>query len=76
MASNYEVALKEEMKKVIRNFHHFDLDTITLLYSRTGNPCRKALDRGEFFYSHPDVPNIAFPTRKRAAEHALNKREG
>lgn len=69
--TNYEVALKAEMKNVIRHFHHFTTDQISLLYSKVGNPCRKALDRGEFFYSHPRVPGIAFSTRSAAARYAL-----
>lgn len=73
MAGNYEIVLKGEMKKVIRHFHHFTVDQISLLYSKPGRPCRKALDRGEFFYSHPEVPGIAFRTRSQAAEYAMRK---
>lgn len=69
--SNFDVALKAEMKKVVRHFQHFSTDQISLLYSLSGNPCRKALNRGEFFYSHPAIPNIAFPTRSAAARRAL-----
>jgi hypothetical protein len=69
--SNFDAALKAEMKNVIRHFQRLDSDQISLLYSRPGNPCRKALDRGEFFYSHPAVPGIAFQTRSAAARHAL-----
>jgi hypothetical protein len=71
MATNYEIALKAEMKKVVRHFHHFTVDQISLLYSKVGNPCRKALDGGEFFYSHPEVPGIAFKTRSQAARYAM-----
>lgn len=72
--SNYEVALKAEMKKVIRHFHHFSVDQISLLYSKVGNPCRAALNRGEFFYSHPEVPGISFKRRSDAANYALRGR--
>lgn len=71
--SNFEVARKAEMKRVVRCFQRYDTDQISLLYSHPGNPCRKALDRGEFYYVHPDVPNRAFPTRSRAADYALRQ---
>lgn len=69
--SNFEIALAAEMKKVVRCFQHYTADHVALLYSRVGNPCRKALDRGEFFYCHPDVPGLAFRTRSEAARYAL-----
>lgn len=70
--SNFDLALKAEMKNVVRHFQRFDTDQIALLYSKPGNPCRKALDRGEFFYSHPSMPGIAFATRSAAARRALS----
>jgi hypothetical protein len=72
MDSNYETALKAEMKKVIRCFHRHDTDAIAILRSRRGRPCQEALDGGVFFYSHPSVPGIAFRTRSQAAEYAMN----
>lgn len=71
MATNYEAALKAEAKKVVRVFQRYTVDQIVTLYSKPGRPCRKALDRGEFFYIHPAIPGIAFRTRGQAAERAL-----
>jgi hypothetical protein len=75
MASNYDVALKAEAKKVTRCFHHYDTDQIALLYSRQGNPSRDALNRGVFFYIHPEIPNVAFSKRFDAAREALRRQE-
>lgn len=69
--SNYEEALQAETKKVVRIFHHYTTDQVSLLYSRGGRPSRKAIDRGEFFYTHPDCPGVSFPTRGAAAKYAL-----
>jgi len=71
--SNYDVALKAEAKKVVRLFHHYDTDQISLLFSRKGNPSVDALNRGVFFYAHPDLPNVAFPKRYDAARAALRR---
>ena len=71
MATNLEVALKAEMKRVTRCFQPLSSDHVSLLNSKVGRPCRKARDRGEFFYTHPQVPGIAFRRRSDAARYAL-----
>jgi hypothetical protein len=70
--SNFEAALKAEMKKVVRRFHHYSTDRVALLRSRVGTPDRKAVDGGEFFYVHPDVHGICFRSRSQAASYALD----
>jgi hypothetical protein len=69
--TNFEMAVKSEMKKVVRGFHHYSTDQVSLLRNRVGRPCRKALDEGEFFYTHPDVSGICFRSRSQAASYAL-----
>lgn len=70
MTSNYENALKAEMKRVVRCFQRYtheqrsNHDTL-----HVGIRQRHAV--GEFFYVHPDLPKVAFPKRKRAAEAAM-----
>lgn len=73
MAGNFEVALKAEMKKVIRCFHAYSSECRAAHAAsfRLGYQQRRSV--GEFYYVHPDVPNVAFPTRTRAARHALTK---
>lgn len=71
--SNYDAALKAEAKKVVRIFHHYDTNQISLLLSRRGKPSRDALNRGVFFYTHPDLPNVGFTTRNDAAHAALRR---
>lgn len=64
--SNYEIALKAEMKRVVRCYQAYtpeqrsNHDTLKL-----GIRQRKTF--GEFYYVHPALPDRAFPTRKRAA---------
>lgn len=71
MLSNYEVALKDEMKRVVRCFQSYtheqrsNLDTL-----HVGIRQRRAT--GEFYYVHPDVPGKAFPKRGLAAAYALS----
>jgi hypothetical protein len=69
---NYDIAVKAEMKRVIRHFCRYTgeqranhADSFRLGYKQ-----RKA--DGHFFYTHPDIPGIAFDRRKQAAEEALN----
>lgn len=70
MTSNFETALKAEMKKVVRQFQHFTTDQMSLLLS-TRNNRTKCANRGEFFYTHPNVPGICFRSRSHAAEYAM-----
>lgn len=72
MSTNYETALKDEMKRVTRCFQAYSSEQRAnhAASFRLGYQQRQSL--GEFFYTHPDVPNIAFKTRKRAATTALS----
>lgn len=72
MASNYEVALKAEMKRVTRCFQAYSTEQRSDLMSsrRMGHRQREAL--GRFFYVHPDVPGLAFSRRSDAAARALD----
>lgn len=69
--ANYEVALKAEMKRVVRCFQPYSHDERADLMAsnRVGHRQRHAT--GEAFFVHPDIPGVAFPRRKAAAEHAL-----
>ncbi len=71
--ANYTAALKAETKRVVRCFHAYSSETRTMHAAsfRLGPQQGKAV--GEFFYVHPDVPGIAFETRKRAAVAALQR---
>jgi hypothetical protein len=76
MATNYEIALKSEMKRVTRCFHSYSSEQRADLAAnfRAGYQQRRSI--GEFFYTHPDVPNRAFPRRKLAAAYALSQADG
>ena len=69
--NNFEAALKAELKKVVRNFQHYDHEQRAnhAASHRLGHRQREAV--GETFYTHPAIPSVAFPTRRRAAEAAL-----
>lgn len=69
--NNFEIALKGEMKKVVRCFQQFTSEQRAnhAASHRLGHRQRQSL--GHFFYTHPAVPNRAFDTRKRAALAAL-----
>lgn len=71
LSSNSAAALKAETKKVIRNFqpHTSDQRADRAASHRMGHQQRASI--GEYFYTHPEVPGVAFPTRKRAAEAAI-----
>jgi hypothetical protein len=71
MDTNLETALKAEAKKVIRHFQKYSHEQRADLAAnfRAGYQQRRAV--GEFFYSHPAVPNRAFPTRGAAARAGL-----
>jgi hypothetical protein len=71
--NNYAIALRAEAKKVVRIFHRYTVDQVSDLYARPGRPSRKALDRGEFFYTHPAIPGRGFSKRFDAARAALSQ---
>jgi hypothetical protein len=64
--SNYLAALRAEMKRVVRHFQAYTKE------QRIQIGYRESLGSGEYFYTHPEIPNIAFETRARAAEAALD----
>ena len=71
--TNYEAALKAEMKRVTRFLQRYTSDDRAMHAAshRLGYRQRTAI--GEYFYCHPEIPNLSFPTRKRAAEAALER---
>lgn len=73
--SNFEAALRAERKLVVRIFHHYSGESRAnhAASFRLGHQQRCRL--GEFFYTHPTVPGVAFSTRKAAAEAALRRSE-
>lgn len=72
MTSNFDAALKAEAKKVVRGFQHYtSTQRADHASSHRLGFCQKQAV-GEFCYTHPDVPGLAFPTRKRAAQAALS----
>lgn len=68
--NNFETALRAEASRVARNFQHYDTNQMALLQSSQGHRTAIA-NRGEFFYTHPAVPDRAFPSRKAAARAAM-----
>jgi hypothetical protein len=69
---NFDEAVKAEAKRVVRIFHAYSSDQrATLASHHRTSRSRKAIDGGEFFYTHPSVPGIAFRTRFAAAEYAV-----
>jgi hypothetical protein len=72
MDSNYETALKAEMKRVVRCFHKYDSQTRADRAASFRLTQNQRVSMGEFFYVHPAFPNTAFPTRSAAAKAALN----
>lgn len=60
-------ALRSERKRVVRHFQRYTSDERADLAAshRTGHLQRHAV--GEYFYTHPNVPGIAFGTRQAAA---------
>lgn len=75
-ASNYEIALKAEQKRCVRIFQQYSSEQRAshAASHRLGYLQRQST--GHFFWTHPDVPNIAFETRIRAARAALSAKDG
>lgn len=69
--SNFEIALKAEMKRVTRCFHHYTSEQRANHAASFRLSQRKRQSLGEFFYIHPNLPNKAFPRRSDAARAAL-----
>lgn len=70
-SSNYEAAFAAERKRVTKCFHQYTADQCATLRASNRMGHRQRLREGEFFYVHPDIPNLMFKTRKAAAEAAL-----
>lgn len=73
MLSNYETALKAEMKRVTRCFQAYTHEQRSNHADSRKLGIRQRHAVGEFYYVHPDVPGIAFPKRKLAASYALSR---
>lgn len=75
MDTNYEVALKAEMKKVVRMYQPYTSEQRAnhAASHRLGHKQRKA--DGHFFYMHPAIKNRAFDTRTQAAKAGLEASE-
>jgi hypothetical protein len=69
--SNYEIALKAEMRRVIRCFQGYDHEQRANMSAFLTLGYKKRHSVGEFYYVHPDLPGSAFPRRKMAAEAAM-----
>ncbi len=69
--SNYEAALKIEAKKVTRCFHAYSSECRASHAASHRLGYQQRQHTGEFYYVHPAIPNVAFPTRGAAARRAL-----
>ena len=68
-------AVRVEMRRVVRHLHRYSVDERTTLATAAqsvGYRRRQAM--GEYFYSHPDVPGIAYRRRSDAAIAAIKRR--
>lgn len=63
--TNYEIALREEMKRVTRSTYSPPLTYRNVRRGFTDDANRVSI------YSHPDVPGVCFRSRKAASEAAL-----
>lgn len=73
--TNYEIVFKAEMKKVIRCFYAYSSEQRADLAANFRAGYQQRRRTGEYYFVHPDVPNVAFPTRSRAAQYAMTKQE-
>ncbi len=71
MTTNFEAAVKAEAKTAVRCFQHYTSEQRAnhAASHRLGYLQRQAV--GEFYWAHPKVSGLAFPTRRRAAEAAV-----
>lgn len=71
MLSNYEVAVRAEMKKVERRFVSLESLGVRAL-SLNPRHSRRLMKLGGFYrYIHPNKPSVWFETRKTAAVAGL-----
>lgn len=68
MTSNYGVAMKAEMKRVVRFWQSYPTESRTIMASVS---LKYRSPAGEYFYVHPALPKVAFQKRTHAAEAAL-----
>lgn len=75
MSSNFDVAVKAEQKKCTRHFQSYTGEQRAnhAASHRLGHQQRHRV--GEFFWTHPDFPNVAFKTRARAVRAAMSNTE-
>lgn len=66
--------IRAEAKRVVRNFQPYSSDTRAMHASSQRIGHRKRQSVGEYFYTHPEIPNIAFDQKKKAAIAALTAR--
>lgn len=66
-------ALDAARKRVVRHFQRYTPEQRAdrAASHRLGHTQRHAV--GEYFYTHPDVPGLAYPTRTAAAHAALQR---
>lgn len=68
MTSNYDIALKAEMKRVVRHWQSYSTESRTIMASAS---LKYRSPAGKYFYVHPTLPKVAFQKRKLAAEAAM-----
>lgn len=73
MEGNYEAALKAETKRVVRCFNAYSSETRAMHAASFRLGPQQRVSLGDFYYVHPDIPNVAFSTRGRAAKAALRQ---
>tara|TARA_B100000519_G_scaffold202972_1_gene223290 strand:+ start:4655 stop:5032 length:378 start_codon:yes stop_codon:yes gene_type:complete len=66
--------IRTEAKRVIRHFQSYSSDARALHASSHRLGHRKRQSIGEYFYTHPEIPDIAFDQKKKAAIAALTAR--
>jgi hypothetical protein len=67
---NYDAALKSESARVVRHWQSYSVEARTIMASGNLQYRSRA---GEYFYVHPELPNVAFKKRKLAAQAAIEK---
>lgn len=69
-------AIEAEGRKVVRGFQRYDSAARAECAASFRLGHRQRQSTGEFFYTHPAVPGVCFPTRAAAARAALAKARG
>lgn len=71
--TNYEAALKAERAKCVRGFHPYTSEQRAMRAASFRLGHRQRTSIGEAFWTHPDLPDVCFPTGIAAARAALAK---